>query len=84
MKHAGPSALDRLEPVLRELRRHPLKEKSRGAFYRAGKAFLHFHEDRALLFADLRLKNDFERLPATTKDERTALLKKVDGALKRA
>ena len=82
MKHAGAAALDRLEPVLRELRKRPLKEKSRGAFYRGGKAFLHFHEDGEQFFADVRLKEDFDRLPATTKAEQAALLKKVDAALK--
>ncbi len=45
MKHAGPKALDRLEPLLERLRRHGgLKEKSRGCFYLGGKGFLHFHE----------------------------------------
>jgi hypothetical protein len=81
MKHAGPAALDRLEPVLRELRKRPLKEKSRGAFYRGGKAFLHFHEDGDLAFADIRLKDDFERLPATTKAEQQKLLGLVDAFL---
>jgi len=82
MKHAGPAALDRLEPILRELRKRPLKEKSRGAFYRGSKAFLHFHEDGEQFFADMRLKDDFDRHPATTKAEQVALLKKVDAFLK--
>jgi len=34
VKHARAAALDRLEPLLVQLRRHDrLKEKSRGAFY---------------------------------------------------
>ena len=54
MKHAGQEALDRLEPLLAELRkRDGLKEKSRGIFYRAGRAFLHFHEDPKGMFADI-------------------------------
>lgn len=83
MKHAGPAALDRLEPLLAELRKRPLKEKSRGAFYRGSRAFLHFHEDGEQFFADVRFKgDDFDRYPATTKAEQAALLKKVDAALK--
>jgi hypothetical protein len=78
MKHAGPAALDRLEPLLETLRREPrLKEKSRGTFYRGGRAFLHFHEHGDELFPDVRLADDFERLPATKAGERAALLKLV-------
>ena len=82
MKHAGSAALDRLEPVLAELRKRALKEKSRGTFYRGSRAFLHFHEDGDDFFADIRLKDDFDRYPATTKAEQAALLKKVDAVLK--
>jgi hypothetical protein len=82
MKHAGPAALDRLETLLEVLRRDPhLKEKSRGTFYRAGRAFLHFHEHGDELYADIRLDDDFERLPATNAAERAALLKLVAKAL---
>ena len=82
MKHAGSAALDRLEPLLETLRRETrLKEKSRGTFYRAGRAFLHFHEHGDELFADIRLTDDFERLPATKAAERAALLKLVAKAL---
>ncbi len=83
MKHAGPEALDALEPLLAELReRTALKERSRGVYYRAGRAFLHFHEhgDDAL-HADLRTGEDFERFPATTQAERRALLRRIDGLL---
>jgi hypothetical protein len=76
MKHAGATALDRLEPLLAALRALPgLKEKARGVFYRGGRAFLHFHEDPAGLFADLRLAGpDFERFRVETEGEREALL----------
>ena len=82
MKHAGPAALDRLETLLETLRREPrLREKSRGAFYRGGRAFLHFHEHGDELFADIRLREDFERLPATKAAERAALLRLIGAAL---
>ena len=79
MKHAGPDALDRLEPLLRELRSRPgLKEKSRGAFYRKGRAFLHFHEDGNSIFADVRLRQDFQRFRATTAEEHRSLLRRIE------
>jgi hypothetical protein len=82
MKHAGPAALDKLEPLLKELRRYPgLKEKSRGAFYRGSRAFLHFHEHGEEFYADMRLADDFERFPATKDKERKALLHLVNRAL---
>jgi hypothetical protein len=82
MKHAGPSALDRLEPFLEKLRAVPaLKEKSRGVFYVRSKAFLHFHEHGDAFYADVRFKDDFERLAATRQAERAALLKRVKAHL---
>lgn len=82
MKHAGPAALDRLEPLLGKLRRiEGLKEKSRGVFYRGGKAFLHFHEDPLGLFADLRLGDDFERFESTSAAQHKCLIKRVQDGL---
>jgi hypothetical protein len=82
MKHAGPAALDRLEPLLEKLRRlSALKEKSRGIFYRAGRAFLHFHEHGPEFYADLRTGAEFERFPATSARERDALLRRIDKAV---
>lgn len=82
MKHAGQAALDRLEPLLRDLRRRQgLREKSRGIFYRGSRAFLHFHEHGEELFADLRAADEFERIAATTAGEQRALLGRVDRVL---
>ncbi len=82
MKHAGQNALDKLEALLRELRkRGALKEKSRGTFYRGSRAFLHFHEHGTEFYADLRTGADFERFPATTQADRAALLRHIDAAL---
>ena len=83
MKHAGAAALDRLEPLLKDIRkRDSLKEKSRGTFYRGSRAFLHFHEHgEDELFADIRLDDDFARLRATTAAERAKLLRLMDKAL---
>lgn len=84
MKHATPAALDRLEPVLMELRRLGLlREKNRGTFYRGAHAFLHFHEDPSGLFADVRLApGPFTRLRVSTEAERRRLLAAVRRALR--
>jgi hypothetical protein len=77
MRHARADALDALEPLLAELRALPgLTEKSRGAFYRKSRAFLHFHEDPKGLFADLREPHgdDFERIDVTGPEGRRRLL----------
>lgn len=83
MKHAGPAALDQLEPLLNELRAlDGLKEKARGVFYRRTRAFLHFHEDPSGLHADLRVAgDDFDRYRVQDEAERTALLALVREAL---
>jgi hypothetical protein len=77
MKHAGPDALASLETLLKDLRALPaLSERRPGVFYRGSKAFLHFHEDDAGLFADFRFADgsDFERLRVSTAAERKRLL----------
>ena len=83
MKHAGSEALDRLEPLLSALRAVAgLKERSRGVFYRGSRAFLHFHEHGAELFADMRTGADFERFAVTSRKDRDALMKALRAALK--
>jgi hypothetical protein len=83
MKHAGPAALDALEPLLAELRAlGALVEKKRGTFYRRSAAFLHFHEDAAGLFADLKRNGDWDRMRVSTARERKALLRRAKAALR--
>ena len=80
MKHAGPAALDALEPLLAALRALPgLTEKKRGVFYVKSRAFLHFHEDARGLFADIRNAGDadFERIDVTEDAGRSRLLDAV-------
>ena len=76
MKHATAAALDELAPLLETLRVMPgLKERSRGVFYRRSKAFLHFHEDPAGLFADVRNDSgDFDRMAVNDVHGQGALL----------
>jgi len=83
MKHAGPGALDQLEPVLAKLRKlDGLRERKRGAFYRGSSAFLHFHEDPAGFFADLKVAGDFVRFPVNSGAEVEKLLARAGRALK--
>jgi hypothetical protein len=84
VKHAGDAALDQLEALLAKLRALPGPiEKKRGVFYLKSKAFLHFHEDPAGLFADVRdaAGKDFERIDVTLEAGRARLLEVVAGRL---
>ena len=75
-----------LEPFLAELRqRHPqLREKSSGSFYVKSKGYLHFHEDPAGIFADVKLDLiEFTRYRATTAKEQRALLARIERSLSR-
>ena len=77
MKHAGAAALDDLEDLLAQLRRLPLRERSRGVFYFRSRPFLHFHEDPSGLYADVRVGADFIRRAVNSRAERTSLLTEV-------
>jgi hypothetical protein len=83
MKHITAPRLDELEVLIGELRAMlELKEKKRGVFYRKSRAFLHFHEDPAGLFCDVRLGGgDFDRYRVSTKAERQELARLVQRAL---
>lgn len=78
MKHATTIALDGLEGLLAELRTiDGLTERKRGVFYRRSSAFLHFHEDAAGFFADLRAGPVWVRLPVNNAADRRRLLKAI-------
>jgi len=83
MKHAGPETIKALAKLLTELRQRPLlKEKAPGTFYVKSKAFLHFHEDPAGIFADVKLDlQDYSRYRISTSTEQAGLLKKIDKCL---
>lgn len=85
MKHADAATFERLDDVLRALRGHgELKEVRPGAFYRKGRAFVHFHDDPTGLFADVRLDpaSDFTRIEVTTVRQRQRFLAAVRQALR--
>ncbi len=82
MKHAGDKALDALEPILLRLREFEgLRERKRGVFYRKSAGFVHFHEDPARMFADLKCGKDFVRFPVNTRGEIEAFVREVKRAL---
>lgn len=78
MKHATPVTIEALAPLRRQLAAIPgVTERRPGSFARGSRAFLHFHEDPAGLFADLRGPQDWERLPANTAAERRAIVRRA-------
>jgi len=75
MKHATAETLAQLTELLTQIRAVPgLVEKSPGVFYRKGRAFLHFHEDPAGIFADVRPGEEWVRLAVGEEAGRAALL----------
>lgn len=82
MRHATEADLDRLDPLLAELRKLPqLRERKRGYFSRGSRAFLHFHEDGGDLYADVRLGSEFQRMKVTGRGEQAGFLSRVREAL---
>jgi hypothetical protein len=80
MRHARDEDLDQLDALLDRLRGLPgLTERSRGVFYRRSRAYLHFHQDPAGLFADVRTQDepDFTRHAVSSDDEQAAFLEIV-------
>lgn len=75
MIHATASALNKLEPLLKRLRNFTkLREKSRGIFYYKSKAFLHFHEDRQGLFADVSISSTWTRFSVNSINDHQQLI----------
>jgi hypothetical protein len=67
VRHAGSHDLDELDDLLARLRDvEGLTERRHGVFYRGSKAFLHFHQDQAGLFADLKVDGGWLRYPVSS------------------
>ena len=85
MRHATEEDLDRLAPLLAELRKLPqLRERKRGYFSRGAHAFLHFHEDAGDFYVDVKLGGKFQRLRVTSQAEQATFLSRVREALQSA
>jgi len=77
VKHAGTATLESLGPLLKQIRQaNLLRERKPGAFYLKSSGFLHFHEDSAGIFADLKIDGKFERFPVTTLAEQQMFIAK--------
>ncbi len=75
MKHATQEALTAITPLLRSLSAiEVLRERSAGTYYLKSQAFVHFHEDPAGIFADLRTSTEWRRFPVNTEKQRKAFL----------
>ena len=84
MAHADEAALQRLLPLLRQLREiKGLREMKPGIFYLKGSAFIHFHDEAGVLMADLKKASGsgFDRYAVDTP---TGQRKLVDDAKRRA
>jgi hypothetical protein len=82
MRHVKDDDLDRLDPLLEQLRAiDGLRERKRGNFMVKSRPFLHFHAHGDEFFADVRVADDFERFPATTATQQRTLVKTIKGAL---
>lgn len=74
MKHATARALEPLAVLVAYLRgRRELRERTPGVFYRGRSAFLHFHEDTAGVFADVRTLDGWKRLPVASPAQQEGL-----------
>jgi hypothetical protein len=70
-----------IELLLTAVRQRPgMVECKSGVFYRRGRAFLHFHEDPAGMFADL-CAGEWARYALAAAAERAAFLAALDAAL---
>jgi hypothetical protein len=85
MKHAGADTLRELEPLLRRLRSIPkLVERKPGTFYLRSSAFLHFHEDPAGVFADIKLNGaSFERVALRSEKDYASVFNRAAAAAER-
>ncbi len=82
MRHATPEDLGGLTGLLGRLRAiEGLVERRPGIFYRRSRAFLHFHHDPSGMFADVRLDDDFVRLPVGTPVQQADLVARVRAAV---
>ena len=83
VRHARPDDLERLGPLLAQVRSFDaLKERTPGSFYKGSAGFLHFHIDGNDVYADVKLDGStFDRTRVTTKAEQAKLVRDVKKAL---
>jgi len=80
MARADAEALKPLAPVLRQLREiKGVKEERPGVFHARGEAFVHFHVEDGLLFADLKKPggSGFDRYALATPEGQRKLVEEA-------
>jgi len=78
MKHADQITLAGLQDLLQAIRQFGgLKEKTPGSFYYKAGGFVHFHQDPAGLFADLKIAGQWQRFKISTLSEQEVLLAEI-------
>ena len=80
MARADTEALKTLLPLLRQLREiKSVKEMQPGIFHARREAFIHFHDDGGVLFADLKKPGGagFDRFPLATPAEQRKLVEEA-------
>ena len=83
MRNAGDAALDTIDDLLVKIRVHQsLTERKRGSFYRKSAGLVHFHEDPAGMFADLKMDDGWKRFRVTTSSEQKQFLSELSRILR--
>ena len=83
MRHANAEDVERLAHIIAPVRAlGALREPRPGTFYRGSVAFLHFHEDSGVFYADLKQDGDWQRYPLQTKSDTAKLLRALKAALR--
>ena len=78
MKHATSESINKISSKLELIRGlDNIKEKKLGTFYKKSSAFLHFHEDVAGFFADLKINNIWQRFEVNNDNDWEVHISKV-------
>jgi len=73
------ATLDRIAPLLDELRAHPALSEARPTeFQLDGRDFLHFHEEAGGVVADVRLTEGRVSMPVSSRSEQAELLERIE------
>jgi hypothetical protein len=83
MRHASAERLEEVRELLEKVRElGKLRERKMGVFYWNGKAFLHFHEDEAGMFADVWTGRAWKRVAVNRAGQVKLLLTEIRNAMK--
>ncbi len=89
MRHVNEEDLAGIEQLLETLNLlaeefDALRCRKRGVYYLKSRAFLHFHEHKSEIYADVRLDGvEFDRFKVTTRTDQKELVSRIKGILNR-